>query len=123
MEFYAAHGVLISQWYGKCSSQQYREAMLLASSVIAQEGAPFFILDSRLLSQIPQQDELWTNSEFLATFRQLPLRRFALLNSFNEGAARQMHHFLHPAQPLSFNVRIFDDLNSAYDWLIAKKAA
>lgn len=124
VEYYASHGVLISQWYGRCSSQQYRDAMILTSDIIAKQDTHYFISDRRLLPQLSEEEADWTINVFLKTFCCLPLKRFAVINCFDEAAVQQTHRFLHnPAAPIPFEIRIFDDLTSAYNWLVTAKAA
>jgi len=57
-------------------------------------------------------------------FCYLPLKRFAVINCFDDEAAQQTLHFVqNPAMPIPFEIRMFDDLTSAYNWLVSAKAA
>ncbi|MBF9255295.1 hypothetical protein I2I11_18500 [Pontibacter sp. 172403-2] len=124
VEYYASHGVLISQWYGRCSSRQYRDAMILTADIITKQNVHYFISDRRLLPSLAEADAAWTFDVFLKIFCALPLSRFAVLDSFDKAARQQTQRFLHhPATLLPFEVRIFEDLTSAYDWLISLEAA
>ncbi|MFD3002231.1 hypothetical protein ACFS7Z_17805 [Pontibacter toksunensis] len=123
LEYYAAHHVLVSQWYGGCSSQQYREAVTMTSHYIRELKIPFAISDRRLLPPLPMEDIQWTARDFLPEFCQLPLIRFAAINSFDEVAAEQLIHFLNSKQyPLPFEAQVFEDLTSAYEWLLSVEA-
>ncbi|RDV14178.1 hypothetical protein DXT99_16455 [Pontibacter diazotrophicus] len=123
LEYYAAHHVLVSQWYGGCSSLQYREAVTITSQYIRELHIPFAISDRRLLPPLPREDIQWTAQDFLPEFCQLPLKRFAAINSFDEVAAEQLVHFLNSKQyPLPFEAQVFEDLTSAYEWLLSVEA-
>lgn len=123
LEYYAAHHVLVSQWYSGCSSEEYRKATTMTSRYIQKMNIPFAISDRRLLHPLPVEDLLWTVTEFLKEFSQLPLKRFAIINYFDEAAADQLHYFLHSKRyPLNFEAQVFDDLTSAYEWLLSVEA-
>ena len=123
LEYYTAHHVLVSQWYGSCSSEEYRDAVTRASRYIRKMNIPFAISDRRLLHALSRDDLHWTVTEFLMEFRQLPLRRFAIINYFDEKAADQLHYFLHnDRHPIPFETQVFEDLTSAYEWLVSVEA-
>ena len=123
LEYYTAHHVLVSQWYGGCSSEEYRSTVTMTSRYIRKMNIPFVLSDRRLLHQLSPEDLRWTATEFLMEFRQLPLKRFAIINCFDEVAADQLHSFLHNERyPLPFEARVFEDLTSAYEWLVSVEA-
>lgn len=123
LEYYPTHHVLVSQWYSGCSSEEYRQAVTMTSSYIRKMNIPFAISDRRLLHQLSYNDLRWTATEYIAEFVQLPLKRFAIINCFDEAAAEQLHYFLHNKRyPLPFEARVFEDLTSAYEWLVSVEA-
>ena len=123
VEYYAAHHVLVSQWCGGCSSEQYRDAVNMTSHFIKDLHVPFAISDRRLLPPLSLEDIQWTIRDFLPEFCELPLRRFAVINSFDDVAAEQLVYFLNSKQyPLPFEAQVFDDLTSAYEWLVSVEA-
>lgn len=123
VELYETPNVLITQWYGKCTSQQYREALLRFNSLVRLYDVQFAIADRRLLPKLQKEDLAWTVNEFLPLFCKLPLKRFAVLNSFDESAEELLKNFLKNSNyPIPFESCEFDDLNSAYDWLVSVKA-
>lgn len=123
VEYYAEHQVLVSQWCGGCSSAEYREAVTMTSNYIRKMNIPFAISDRRLLPPLSVEDLRWTGTEFLREFSQLPLKRFAIINCFDEEAAKQLHYFLHSKRyPLPFEAQVFEDLTSAYEWLVSVEA-
>ncbi|PRY06055.1 hypothetical protein CLV24_12837 [Pontibacter ummariensis] len=122
-ELYEEQGVLVSQWYGKCTSQQYRDAHARFAYIVKQKNIQFAISDRRLLPPISQEDIDWTVNVFAKQFCQLPLKRFAYINCFNEAAGAQLQTFLsNPFCKIPFEVKVFEDLTSAYDWLVSVKA-
>ncbi len=124
VEYFASHRVLLCQWYGGCSSKQYRDAMLLTAAIISKQEVRYHVSDRRLLPLLPQEDIDWTFNVFLEIFSCLPLWRFAIINCFDEEARQQTNCFLHhPVVQIPFETRIFDDLTSAYDWLTSMEAA
>ncbi|MDX5482868.1 MAG: hypothetical protein LPK07_14405 [Hymenobacteraceae bacterium] len=123
VEFYEAHSVLISQWYGRCTKEQYREALLRFSQLVRQTKAQYAITDRRMLPPIDQSEIDWTLNDYMSLFCKLPLKRFAYINSFDERSNEQLRDFLaSPHCHIPFEVRIFDDLTSAYDWLVSVEA-
>lgn len=123
VELYENPNVLVTQWYGKCTSQQYREALLRFNSYIRLYNVPFAIADRRLLPALSEEDTEWTLNDFLELFVKLPLKRFAVLNSFDEAAAEHLNRFINSKRyPIPFEVQAFEDLNSAYDWLVSVEA-
>lgn len=122
VEYHAASNVLLSQWYGRCSSLQYRQALIQVVRLARQLGAPYAITDSRLLSPLQPEDLAWTRDVYAQAFRQLPLKRSAALNPFDATAERQIQQiFAASKHPLPFEMKEFDDLTSAYDWLTSKE--
>ncbi|MBF8965414.1 hypothetical protein I0P70_19350 [Pontibacter sp. FD36] len=122
LEYHAASHVLLSQWYGKCSSLQYRQALIRLIRLARELGAPYTITDSRLLSPLDPDDLAWTRDVYAQAFSQLPLKRSASLNPFDPAASRQIQQvFASRPHPLPFETREFDDLTSAYDWLTSEE--
>lgn len=123
VELYEEPNVLVTQWYGKCTSDQYREALIRFNSLVRLYDVHFAIADRRLLPALSKEDLIWTVKEFLPLFCNLPLKRFAVLNSFDEIAEELLPHFLKNTNyPIPFESQAFDDLTSAYDWLTSVKA-
>ncbi|WP_299708933.1 hypothetical protein [uncultured Pontibacter sp.] len=117
VEYHASSHVLLSQWYGKCSSLQYRQALIKLVRLARQLGAPYAIIDSRLLAPLDPDDLAWTRDVYAQAFSQLPLKRSASLNPFDPTAERQIQQIFSSQPSLPFEVKEFDDLTSAYDWL------
>lgn len=123
VELYEGPNVLVTQWYGRCTSQQYREALLKFNSYVRLYNVPYAIADRRLLPAVSDEDIDWTVNEYLKLFVKLPLKRFAVLNSFDENAAQHLTRFMNNKQfPIPFEVQAFEDLTSAYDWLVSVEA-
>ncbi|MDO6392357.1 hypothetical protein Q4E40_19640 [Pontibacter sp. BT731] len=122
LEYHVASHVLLSQWYGKCSSLQYRQALIKLIRLARELGAPYAITDSRLLTPLDPDDLAWTRDVYAQAFSQLPLKRSASLNPFDPAANRQFQQvFVNNLSPLPFETREFDDLTSAYDWLTSEE--
>jgi hypothetical protein len=117
VEYHASSHVLLSQWYGKCSSLQYRQALIKLVRLARQLGAPYAIIDSRLLAPLDPDDLAWTRNVYAQAFSQLPLKRSASLKPFDPAAERQIQQVFSSQHKLPFEMREFDDLTSAYDWL------
>lgn len=124
LEYYAAHDVLVSQWYGRCTSQEYRDALKRFVHFVDAMNIQYAISDRRLLPPLSDEDAQWTTDVFLESFRKLPLRRFAIIKSFSSSAGKQLQDFIRNKQrPLPFEAKAFNDLTSAYDWLTATETA
>lgn len=122
VEYHASSHVLLSQWYGKCSSLQYRQALIKLVRLARQLGVPYAINDSRLLSPLDPDDLAWTRDVYAQAFSQLPLKRSASLNPFDPTAERQIQQIFsnYKSNP-SFELKEFDDLTSAYEWLVSEE--
>lgn len=117
VEYYPVTKVLLSQWYDKCSSLQYRQALIESIRMTKRLGVQYFVTDRRLLPPLPADDLAWTTSIYLRALSGLPLRRFAIVIS-SDAAGAQLQELLHSRRyPLPFEARAFDDLATAYDWL------
>ncbi|GAB3823259.1 hypothetical protein [Pontibacter rugosus] len=118
LAYYAAHDVLISQWYGRCTSSEYRDALERFMHYVVSMNIQYAISDRRLLPPLSDEDAQWTTEVFLEGFRKLPLKRFAIIKSFSSSAGKQLHNSIcNKYRPLSFEAKSFNDLTSAYDWL------
>lgn len=123
VELYEGPNVLVTQWYGRCSSQQYREALLKFNSYVRLYNVPYAIADRRLLPALSPEDVEWTLNDFLELFSKLPLKRFAILNSFDEDAVINFTRLSSNKRfPVPFEIQEFEDLTSAYDWLVSVEA-
>lgn len=123
VELYENPNVLVTQWYGKCTSQQYRDALLRFISYVEKYNVQYAIADRRLLPALTTEDADWTLNTYLELFHKLPLKRFAVLNSFDEAAEDLIKSFFNDTRyPILFEIQEFDDLTSAYDWLVSVEA-
>lgn len=121
VEYHAANNVLLSQWYGKCSSLQYRQALIQVIRLAKQLAPSYAITDSRLLSPLQPDDLAWTKDVYAQAFRKLPLKRSASLCPFDPTADQQVHQIFSTKKRLPFEMKEFEDLTSAYDWLVSKE--
>lgn len=122
VEYHASSNMLVSQWYGRCSSLQYRQALIEVIRLARQLAASYAITDSRLLSPLQPEDLTWTRDVYAQAFGKLPLKRSASLNPYNATAEQQMQQiYTSKKQQLPFETKEFDDLTSAYDWLISEE--
>lgn len=123
LEYYAAHQVLVSQWYCGCNSQEYREAVEMIMHHVRTMNIPYAISDRRLLPALSPEDLEWSLKVLAEDFIKLPLKRFAIIRSFDEQATKQLYAFLENASfPPTFQVQVFEDLTSAYEWLVSVEA-
>ena len=116
VEHHQNANVLITQWYGGCSSLQYRQALIQVIRIIKELEVSCAVLDRRLLKPVSADDLNWTNTVYAKAYTKLPLKKIAIISSFNQDTERQQQQL--NAQLQSFiEMRTFDDLTSAYDWL------
>lgn len=119
MEYYSAQRVLISQWYASCNSLQYRNALIKFLRLTRDLGIKYAVNDQRLLPSLSEDDLNWTLDVYLRSFCEVPLQRFAIVNPFDAEASRQTKSILHNKHhQVPFETHIFEDLTSAYDWLL-----
>ncbi|QCR24242.1 hypothetical protein [Pontibacter sp. SGAir0037] len=120
VEYYAATNVLVTQWYGGCSSLQYRQALIKGLRISKELQVEYAIIDERMMPPLSSEDFQWLRHTYLKAFNKLPFKRFAVVNAFDNTALKQLkkvHQFTEIEAP--FETRAFDDLTSAYDWLIS----
>jgi len=123
VEYHEQDNILLNQWYGPCSSLQYRQALILSLRLARKNNIDFAIIDRRLLPPLSESDLIWTAEVYQKALSTLPLKRFAIVKSFNETAEKQHAALLKRSDcPTNIEVRTFNDLTSAYDWLMAVKA-
>lgn len=118
VEHHDANNVLITQWYGGCSSLQYRQALIQIVRIARDLQVPFAVLDRRLLQPVSEDDLRWSYNIYAKVYSQLPLQRLAIVSAFDAEAESQQKK-LYSKQLIGFETRTFEDLTSAYDWLIA----
>lgn len=120
LEYHEKDNVLISQWYGTCSSLQYRQALILSLRLAKQYHIDYAVTDRRLLPPLSESDLSWTSEVYFKAFNSLPIKRFAIIKPFNEEATRQQSELIRKRNGSShIESRAFDDLTSAYEWLVA----
>ena len=120
VEYHAEDKILVCQWYGGCSSLQYRQALIKSIRYARQFDVDYAIFDRRLLPPIAEEDFDWTLDFIYKTFHLLPLKRFASVSAFDVLAERQQQIILRQNQKqLPFEMRSFGDLTSAYEWLVS----
>lgn len=123
VEYHEQDNVLISQWYGTCSSLQYRQALILSLRLAKQYHIDFAVTDRRLLPPLSESDLTWTTEVYQKAFNTLPLKRFAIIKPFNEEAEQQQLLLINNrVDTAKIEARAFEDLTSAYEWLMATAA-
>ena len=116
VEHHNTGNVLITQWYGGCSSLQYRQALINIIRITRELQVHFIVLDRRLLQPISEDDLHWTCTIYAKAYTKLPLKKLAVIHSFDQETERQQQQ-LHAQLESYIETRNFDDLTSAYDWL------
>lgn len=120
VEYHERDNILINQWYGTCSSLQYRKALILSLRLIREHCIDYAITDRRLLPVLPKADLIWSTEVYHKALKTVPLKRFAMVKPFDE-EARQQQFFLidNRKDTTKIETRTFEDLTSAYEWLLA----
>lgn len=122
VEYHERDNVLISQWYGTCNSLQYRQALILSLRLAKEYSINYAITDRRLLPPLSESDLNWTKEIYHKAFNSLPLKRFAVVKPFNKEAEQQQNNLLeNKVDKSKIEARTFEDLTSAYQWLVASK--
>ncbi len=123
VEYHKQDNVLISQWYGTCSSLQYRQALILSLRLAKEYHIDFAVTDRRLLPPLSESDLAWTRQIYQKAFNALPLKRFAIVKPFNEEAEQQQLNLINSRMTTAkIEARAFEDLTSAYEWLMTTAA-
>lgn len=118
VEYHSTNNVLISQWYGGCSSLQYRQALIQLVRIARELQVQHIVLDRRLLQPVSEEDLDWTYTIYARAYTRLPLKKVAIVQAFNSKTELQQQQLY---QHISNHVptRTFEDLTSAYDWLVS----
>jgi hypothetical protein len=120
VEYHEKDKLLVSQWYGTCSSLQYRQALILSLRIAKEYSVDFAVTDRRLLPPLSESDLTWTKEVYHKAFNTLPLKRFAIIKPFSQAAAQQQSSILkNRIKNSHIEARAFEDLTSAYEWLVA----
>lgn len=123
VEYHEQDNVLLSQWYGTCSSLQYRQALILLLRLAKEHHINLFVTDRRLLPPLSEDDLIWTTEIYLRAFNALPLKRLAIIKPYNQEAEQQQLKMINTRVNKSkIEARAFEDLTSAYEWLLAAAA-
>jgi len=121
VEHHDANNILITQWYGGCSSLQYRQALIQIVRIARDLQIQYAVLDRRLLKPVSEDDLNWSYDVYAKAYAKLPLQRLAIVSAFDAEAEKQQKA-LYQTHKLGFETRNFEDLTSAYDWLTSVKA-
>ncbi|MBB6611513.1 hypothetical protein H7F15_10735 [Pontibacter sp. Tf4] len=116
VEHHSTSNVLITQWYGECSSLQYRQALIQIVRIARELQAEFAIMDRRLLQPVSEADLNWTYTVFAKSYSKLPLRKLAVIQAFDDHAEQQQQQ-LYQYLTNFIPTRTFEDLTSAYNWV------
>ncbi|MCC9168025.1 hypothetical protein [Pontibacter harenae] len=124
VEYYDSTQVLLTQWYGGCSSLQYRQALIKSIRLSKKLQVKYAVIDKRLLPPLSKDDFEWTLNLFMDALKKLPFKRYAIINAYNPTAAHQQQKLYYSQRKnLDCEIKTFDDLTSAYDWLTATEEA
>lgn len=119
VEYHEQDNVLISQWYGSCSSLQYRQALILSLRLARDYQIRYAVTDRRLLPPLSESDLTWTTEVYHKALKSLPIKRFAIIRSFNQEAERQHVKLIeNRTSTTQIETRAFEDLTSAYEWIV-----
>ncbi|MBC5776002.1 hypothetical protein H8S95_18140 [Pontibacter sp. KCTC 32443] len=118
VEHHHTGNVLITQWYGGCSSLQYRQALINVIRIARELQVHCVVLDRRLLKPVSEDDLHWTCTIYAKAYAKLPLKKLAVIHSFDNETERQQQQ-LNAHIGTYIETRSFDDLTSAYDWVIS----
>jgi len=119
VEYHEQDNVLISQWYGNCSSLQYRQALILSLRLARDYHINYAVTDRRLLPPLSESDVTWTTEVYHKALKLLPIKRFAIIRSFNEEAEQQQANLIeNRISTTNIETRAFEDLTSAYEWIV-----
>lgn len=121
VEYHSSSDVLITQWYGGCSSLQYRQALIQIARITRELQSPYAVLDRRLQQPLSEDDLSWSFNIYAKAYSRLPLMRLAVVSAFNPKTETQQQH-LYNQYKSRFETRTFTDLTSAYDWITSVPA-
>lgn len=118
VELHDASNVLITQWYGRCNSLQYRQGLIQIVRIARDRQVRLAVVDRRLLQPVSEDDLDWSYHVYAKAYSKLPLQRLAVVSAFNSEAENQQKR-IYNKDMVRFETRKFDDLTSAYDWLVS----
>ena len=116
----ASLNILFSEWFGRISSDEYREGMQFILQVIREKNIPRWLSNSRNMNALPVVDQRWTNELFFREMPQTPLKKVARLLSdeiINQLIINNMVEHAQEISPIKVDFAQFSDLETAMQWL------
>jgi hypothetical protein len=119
VEHHSTENILVTQWYDKCSSLQYRQALINIIRIARNLQAHHIVLDRRLLMPISEDDINWTCTIYAKAYTRLDIKKLAVIHSFDK-VTDQQQQLLYDILASHIDTRSFSDLTSAYAWLVSE---
>jgi hypothetical protein len=113
--------ILISDWIGRVSSDEYRKGMELILQIVQEKNITKWLTISRNMKALSVNDQRWTNELFLREIPRSPLKKIARLLSdeiINQLIINTMVEHAQEIKPLPVAFAQFSDYETAIRWLM-----
>jgi hypothetical protein len=113
----AAEGFVRMEWYGYATQAECREGTEYMLKVLVENRANKVLADIKEMTLIGKDDQSYIQYNFLPRAIERGFRAIALVRPVNYFNAIAVDSILPRAEALRIQMRVFDDLGEAKEWL------
>jgi len=112
-----AEGFVRMDWYGYATQAEFREGTEYMLKVLVENRANKVLADIKEMTLIGKDDQSYIQYNFLPRAIEQGFRAIALVRPVNYFNAIAVDSILPRAEALQIQMRVFDDLGEAKEWL------
>lgn len=113
----AEEGFVRMDWYGYATQGEFREGTEYMLKVLVENRAKKVLADIKEMTLIGKEDQSYIQYNFLPRAIERGFRAIALVRPVNYFNAIAVDSILPRAEALRIQMRVFDDLGEAKEWL------
>lgn len=113
----ATEGFVRMDWYGYSTQEEFREGTEYMLRVLVENKAGKVLADVKDMTLIGRDDQNYVQYNFLPRAVDRGFKAIALVKPLNYFNAIAIETISYRVKEMQVHIRIFDDINSAADWL------
>lgn len=118
IEYRASEQAIFCSWQGKVSSEQFQQVMKLKLQHMQAFLPRNWMLDLRYMEAIGYEDQQWLLENWMQEFQKLPIRKIAIIQSFDIYNSMVIEDFLRYSPVTgSCEVQLFADQKTSLAWI------
>jgi hypothetical protein len=118
IEYLSAEQAIACSWEGEVLSDQFKQLMQLKLQFFQSFAACNWMLDIRYMQAIGLDDQQWLLENWMQDFLKLPIRKIAIIQSYDIYNVMVVEHFLrYISENSAFEVQLFADFESSLAWI------